>query len=315
MTESGDTLDDFIASSLKPVLSKRIYLQDKPCARCHRGTNIRVNKSTCSHRICATCLAEYGVISGKSESIRCPACSTYWFTLHKSCFDVDNNVIPNTDLLLRIESRRETIKSQVFKQNEEEEKHELISTYAQDFEDQQEPRRYQCLWEPTIRPSEIAEYSSADKLRADSETTSHDQGDANWEDQVSLVQEQWKKFRAGLATGVDAPESSKGPIAQNVYLQSSTPSSESSDRQKIRNEKHVVGFSFAKIATETETERLRVPTEQEGHRSDLSASTSTQQERIQAAVLPGVLLVMVCFVLELVVNIVVGSVFIPHECT
>ncbi|KAF2440408.1 hypothetical protein P171DRAFT_489123 [Karstenula rhodostoma CBS 690.94] len=81
MSDQSTTLEHFIYSSTKTVQATRAYLLDKPCARCHRSTNIRVNLPTCSHRICSACLAGFESSQGSLGPIVCPACSAYWFTL------------------------------------------------------------------------------------------------------------------------------------------------------------------------------------------------------------------------------------------
>ncbi|KAK7188554.1 hypothetical protein PSPO01_05187 [Paraphaeosphaeria sporulosa] len=81
MPNQSITLEDFIFSKIRTVQSKRTYLLDKPCTRCHHSTNLRVHLPTCSHRICSACLAGFESSHQTHGPIACPTCSTYWFTL------------------------------------------------------------------------------------------------------------------------------------------------------------------------------------------------------------------------------------------
>ena len=113
MAEETTTLQDFLNFNLKPVLSSRLYLLNKPCSLCHLGTNILVNKPTCSHRICSTCLARFETGTNKGSSVECPTCSTYWFTLQPGSGDPDGNVPSDTDLFRRIVQRSKEIERRI----------------------------------------------------------------------------------------------------------------------------------------------------------------------------------------------------------
>lgn len=113
MAEEITTLKDFLNFNLRPVLSSRVYLLNKPCSLCHLGTNIRVSKPTCSHRICSTCLARFEHGTNKGKSVECPTCSTYWFTLQTDSGNPDENVPAGTDLFRHIIQRSKEIERQI----------------------------------------------------------------------------------------------------------------------------------------------------------------------------------------------------------
>lgn len=113
MADQTTTLKDFLSFDLRPVLSSRLYLLNKPCSLCHLGTNIRVSKPTCSHRICSTCLARFENGTNEEKSVECPTCSTYWFTLQPGSGHPDGNVPPGTDLFLHIVQRSKEIERQI----------------------------------------------------------------------------------------------------------------------------------------------------------------------------------------------------------
>ena len=114
MAEENTTFAEFLDSSLRPVLSTRPYLLNKPCSLCHSETNIRVHKQNCSHRVCSTCLAQLETRRIEGSPTKCPICSTYWFTLQSGPCHTNHNILgEKTDLSSHIAQRSKEIEFKI----------------------------------------------------------------------------------------------------------------------------------------------------------------------------------------------------------
>lgn len=100
MAERSKTLKEFSEPSLRTARATRPYMLDKPCVRCNRSTNIRVNLPTCSHRICSSCLADFESLAQNEGTVKCPACSTFWFSQQSNAPGNNGVALNNTELIL-----------------------------------------------------------------------------------------------------------------------------------------------------------------------------------------------------------------------
>ncbi|KAF1973105.1 hypothetical protein BU23DRAFT_641575 [Bimuria novae-zelandiae CBS 107.79] len=309
MSEPSVTIESFLASSLKPVLSTRTYLLNKPCSRCHRGTNIRVNKPTCSHRICATCLASFEVLSGEGGRTNCPICSTYWFTLRSERCDIDENMPSDAESLLRIEKRSKEIEQRIYGNKNLWESTQSNYMIPPEFEGPH--RQPTTSSDPGIqlRPTGTS-FPTHDVSNMDPEDIGAEQSSNEFDRLELRVKEQWRMFCEGLnetEANLLVPLDTLERPRPQLKIKSDNPTEKGAPFELEGTESRPNSSSTAGIASREETEEPGIPARELGYQVPF-IPPSPHSEPIENVLWPALFLISIYLAFELAAVVVMPSI-------